>query len=131
MQQGKIIQIIGPVVDVEFSDNHMPALFNALTVAEGSRVITLETVKHLEPGRVRVVSLASTDGLKRGMEVVDTGEQITVPVGPEVLGHLFDVLGKTIETSGIEFKKRWPIHRSSPPFTEQSTETEIFETGIK
>ena len=131
MKNGNIIQIIGPVVDVEFQESHMPALFNALTIKDGDRHITLEAVKHLEPGRVRAVSLASTDGLKRGMDVVDTGEQITVPVGPEVLGHLFDVLGNTLETKDVSFKKRWPIHRSAPPFTEQSTETEIFETGIK
>lgn len=129
--KGNIIQIIGPVVDVEFTGNHMPTLFNALTIKDGDRHITLETVKHLEPGRVRAVSLASTDGLKRGMEVTDIGEQITVPVGPEVLGHLFDVLGNTLETKDVSFKKRWPIHRTAPPFTEQSTETEIFETGIK
>lgn len=128
---GKIIQITGPVVDIEFADNHMPALFNALTVINNDQTITLEVVKHLEPGRVRAISLASTDGLKRGMEVADTGEQITVPVGPEVLGHLFDVLGNTLETKEISFKKRWPIHRASPTFTEQSTTTEVFETGIK
>ncbi|OGZ46953.1 MAG: F0F1 ATP synthase subunit beta [Candidatus Ryanbacteria bacterium RIFCSPHIGHO2_02_FULL_45_13b] len=131
MKNGKIIQIIGPVVDVEFQESHMPALFNALTIKEGDRHITLEVVKHLEPGRVRAVSLASTDGLRRGMEVTDMGEQITVPVGPEVLGHLFDVLGNTLETKDVSFKKRWPIHRTAPPLTEQSTETEIFETGIK
>ena len=113
-------------MDVEFQESHMPALFNALTIKEGDRHITLEVVKHLEPGRVRAVSLASTDGLRRGMEVTDMGEQITVPVGPEVLGHLFDVLGNTLETKDVSFKKRWPIHRTAPPLTEQSTETEIF-----
>lgn len=131
MRNGNIIQIIGPVVDVEFKTGHMPALFNALTVVNNDQTITFEVVKHLEPGRVRAVSLASTDGLRRGMEVVDVGEQITVPVGPEVLGHLFDVLGNTLETKEVLFKKRWPIHRAAPPLTEQSTETEIFETGIK
>lgn len=131
MRNGSIIQIIGPVVDVEFKTGHMPALFNALTVVNNDQTITFEVVKHLEPGRVRAVSLASTDGLRRGMEVVDVGEQITVPVGPEVLGHLFDVLGNTLETKEVLFKKRWPIHRAAPPLTEQSTETEIFETGIK
>lgn len=109
----------------------MPSLFSALTVSDANRAVTLEVVKHLEPGRVRAVSLASTDGLKRGSDVTDTGEQITVPVGPEVLGHLFDVLGNVLETSAVSFKKRWPIHRVSPPLTEQSTDTEIFETGIK
>lgn len=131
MNSGKIIQIIGPVVDVEFEESQMPALFNALTVVNNDQTITLEVVKHLEPGRVRAISLASTDGLGRGMEVADVGEQITVPVGPEVLGHLFDVLGNTLETKEVSFKKRWPIHRSAPAFTEQSTTTELFETGIK
>ena len=131
MNKGNIIQIIGPVVDVAFQEGTMPALFNALTIKDGDREIVLEVVKHLEPGRVRAVSLASTDGLKRGMEVVDAGEQITVPVGSEVLGHLFDVLGNTLETKDVLFKKRWPIHRTAPPLTEQSTETEIFQTGIK
>ena len=127
MNKGNIIQIIGPVVDVAFQEGTMPALFNALTIKDGDREIVLEVVKHLEPGRVRAVSLASTDGLKRGMEVVDAGEQITVPVGSEVLGHLFDVLGNTLETKDVLFKKRWPIHRTAPPLTEQSTETEIFQ----
>src|SRR3989338_693764 len=131
MNQGNIIKITGPVVDVEFEAGHMHALFNALTVINNNQTITFEVVKHLEPGRARAVSLASTDGLRRGMDVADTGAQITVPVGPEVLGHLFDVLGNTLETKDISFKKRWPIHRSAPPLTEQSTETEIFETGIK
>src|SRR3989344_9048769 len=131
MNQGNIIQITGPVVDVEFEAGHMPALFNALTVINNNQTITFEVVKHLEPGRVRAVSLASTDGLRRGMEVTDTGEQITVPVGSEGLGHLFDVLGNTLETKDVLFKKRWPIHRTAPPLTEQSTETEIFQTGIK
>ncbi|TSC68912.1 MAG: F-type H+-transporting ATPase subunit beta [Parcubacteria group bacterium Gr01-1014_70] len=129
--QGKIIQIIGPVVDVEFEANHMPPLFNALTVDRKGEEITLEVVKHMEPGRVRAVSLASTDGLCRGQEAKDTGRQIMVPVGPDVLGHLFDVLGNTLETHDVSFSKRWPIHRSSPPLTEQSTETELFVTGIK
>ncbi len=129
--QGKIIQITGPVVDVEFKEGRMPPLFNALTIQHGERTVLLEAVKHLEPGRVRAISLASTDGLRRGMEVTDIGEQITVPVGPEVLGHIFDVLGNTLETKNVSFKKRWPIHRTAPPLTEQSTETEIFETGIK
>ena len=131
MVSGKIIQIIGPVVDAEFEISNMPALFHALKVDREGEEITLEVVKHLEPGRVRAVSLASTDGLKRGMEVKDTGSQIQVPVGQGVLGHIFDVLGRPLDTKEISFEKRWPIHRTSPPLTEQSTETEIFETGIK
>jgi F-type H+/Na+-transporting ATPase subunit beta len=131
MKKGTINQIIGPVVDVSFPENSMPALFNALTVTNDGNVITLETVKHLEPGRVRAVSLASTDGLRRGMDVVDTGGQIEVPVGAGVLGNIFDVLGNTLAGEKKEFDKKWPIHRASPPLTEQSTKTEVFETGIK
>ncbi|PJE64439.1 MAG: F0F1 ATP synthase subunit beta [Candidatus Ryanbacteria bacterium CG10_big_fil_rev_8_21_14_0_10_43_42] len=129
--KGEISQIIGPVVDVRFPKDAMPALFNALTVKNEDKVITLETVKHLEPGYVRAVSLASTDGLRRGMDVTDTGEQIKVPVGEDVLGNIFDVLGNTLNVEKKDFKKYWPIHRASPPLTEQSIKTEIFETGIK
>ena len=138
--KGKIIQVIGPVVDVEFGDpsassgQEMPALFNALEIHfsanEGRRIIA-EVAKHLEPGRVRAVALASTDGLRRGDEVTDTGKPITVPVGPKVLGNIFDVLGNTLNETKIDFNTRWPIHRSAPPLTELSTKTEIFETGIK
>ncbi|MEK7090205.1 MAG: F0F1 ATP synthase subunit beta, partial [Patescibacteria group bacterium] len=131
MVSGKITQIIGPVVDIEFESSKMPPLFNALTVTDRERIVTMEVVKHVEPGHVRVVSLASTDGLRRGMEVVNTGSQIQVPVGQNVLGHIFDVLGQPLDTKDVSFEKHRPIHRASPPLTEQSTETEIFETGIK
>jgi F-type H+/Na+-transporting ATPase subunit beta len=129
---GKIIQIIGPVVDVEFEEGtQTPSLFNALEVENGDNKIVMEVVKHLEPGRVRAVSLASTDGLRRGLEVIDTGSQISVPVGEDVLGNMFDVLGKPLNSSDKKFEKRWPIHRNAPKLTDQSTKTEVFETGIK
>jgi len=136
MNKGKILQIIGPVVDVEFEEGiQLPALFNALKVLGPSGEVILEVVKHLDLTKVKAISLASTDGLKRGLEVEDTGDQISVPVGPEVLGNLFNVLGQPLTDVGRlqtkRFKKRWPIHRASPAFTEQSTKTEIFETGIK
>jgi F-type H+-transporting ATPase subunit beta len=141
MQNGKIIQIIGPVVDVEFSDEgKLPQLFNALKVkkpyfAEASQgendYIILEVVKHLDENKVRTISMHSTDGLMRGMDAKDTGEQISVPVGPEVLGNLFDVCGNVLSGKTQKFSKKWPIHRQSPSFTEQATKTEIFETGIK
>src|SRR3989339_1735410 len=134
---GKILQIIGPVVDVEFEEGiKLPQLFNALKVKNGDKEIVLEVVKHLDLTKVRAISLASTDGLQRGQDVVDTEAQISVPVGPEVLGNLFDVIGNPLNPSTgsgqtKKFTKRWPIHRNSPPLTEQTTKTEIFETGIK
>src|SRR3989344_1573707 len=112
MQKGKIIQIIGPVVDVEFSDlpaqagkSKLPAIYNALKIKSEGREITLEGVKHLDKQKVRAISLQSTDGLKRGDEAVDTGDQILVPVGSEVLGNLFNVVGETLEKTEIKFKK--------------------------
>lgn len=129
--KGKIIQITGPVVDVEFPENQMPALLNALNIKTTSRVIVLEVAKHLEPGRIRAISLASTDGLYRGQEVSDTGAPISVPVGREVLGKLFNVLGQRIDAADTGFKKYWPIHRAAPSLDQQSTKTEVFATGIK
>lgn len=132
MNKGHIIQITGPVVDVEFAEDiKMPALLNALKIRTGSGEITLEVAKHLEPGRVRAVSLASTDGLYRGQEVTDTGAPISVPVGQEVLGKLFNVLGGRLDAKDEGFKKYWPIHRAAPTLDQQSTKTEVFATGIK
>ncbi len=138
MLRGTIVQIIGPVVDVEFEpaasgDMALPAIFNALTIEVAQREqITLEVAKHLGSGRLRAVALSSTDGLIRGMEVSDTGAAISVPVGKEVLGRVFNVLGLPVDkTDNMSFSKRWSIHRPAPAFTDQSTKTEIFETGIK
>ncbi len=137
MSKGKIIQIIGPVVDVEFPENsntgqaNLPDLFNALKVKHEGKEIILETVKHLDATKVRAISLQSTDGLQRGIEAEDTGSQISVPVGPEVLGNLFNVTGESLNDKKKKFDKKWPIHRPAPAFTEQSTKTEVFETGIK
>ncbi len=132
MHKGKIIQITGPVVDVEFQEDvKMPALLNALKIETTMGAIVLEVAKHLEPGRVRAVSLASTDGLYRGQEVSDTGAPISVPVGQEVLGKLFNVLGQRIDAKDEGFKKYWPIHRPAPTLDQQSTKTEVFATGIK
>lgn len=136
MNTGKIIQIIGPVVDVEFEEKAaLPALLNALEIKTKTGRIILEVAKHLEPGRIRAVSLSSTDGLKRGDEVKDLGEPIKVPVGPETLGKVFNVTGETLANYSKDgsgnAKKHWPIHRPAPPLEKQSTKTEIFETGIK
>lgn len=131
MNKGKIIQITGPVVDVEFDEHAMPALLNALKIKLDKSEMVLEVAKHLEPGRVRAVSLASTDGLYRGQEVTDTGAPISVPVGPEVLGKLFNVLGGRLDGENIKFKHYWPIHRPAPTLDQQATKTEVFATGIK
>ncbi|NOQ67811.1 F0F1 ATP synthase subunit beta [Patescibacteria group bacterium] len=133
MNTGKIIQVIGAVVDVEFQDQ-LPALYNAIkTKTSDGKEVTMETVQHLGANRVRAVSMASTDGLQRGAEVEDSGSPISVPVGEEVLGRMYDVLGNPIDEvqDGKTPQKRLSIHRDAPEFTEQSTKTEVFETGIK
>lgn len=132
MRKGKLIQIIGPVVDIAFPENEpLPPIYNALHIKDKDRLLVLEVVKHLEPGKVRAIALDSTDGLVRGAEVVDTGKMLEIPVGPETLGNIFDVTGKALTRNAKEFKKFLPIHRHSPPLTEQSVKTEVFETGIK
>ncbi len=131
MKPGKITQIIGPVVDVEF-EGDPPEIYNALTLEYEGRTLTLEVEQHLGGGEVRTVAMSSTDGLSRGIDVIDTGAPISVPVGRETLGRMFNVTGETID-DGPKFKakKTSPIHRSAPAFIEQSTKTEILETGIK
>jgi F-type H+-transporting ATPase subunit beta len=132
MNKGKIIQIIGPVVDVEFDEGtSLPTIYTALKIKGPKGDVILEVVKHLDQTKVKTISLQSTDGLQRGAEVEDLGRQIEVPVGQEVLGNLFNVIGEPLNKTDVKFKKHWPIHRQAPPFTEQSTKTEVFETGIK
>ncbi len=129
--KGKITQIIGPVVDITF-DNHVPKIYNALEVKSGEKTIVLESQYQIGDSSVRAVAMDSTDGLARGMEVFDTGAPISVPVGTETLGRIFNVLGEAID-DGKEVKneKRLPIHREAPLFTDQATKVEILETGIK
>jgi F-type H+-transporting ATPase subunit beta len=132
IKKGKVTQIIGPVVDIDFGEEStLPPIYNAVTIKLGTGEIVAEVVKHLEPGKVRAISMAPTDGLARGAEVTDTGKMIEVPVGEETLGNIFDVLGKPLTVPKGPFKKYSPIHRDAPSFTEQSTKTEVFETGIK
>src|SRR5215471_11993997 len=137
MNKGNIVQVIGPVVDVEFPDQKtLPKIYNALEVAyelNGNPTrLTLEVQQHLGDNWMRSVAMSSTDGLKRGMEVVDTGSPISVPVGEGVLGRLFNVTGDTIDGRGpVKFEKRYPIHRLAPTLTEQDTKAQILETGIK
>ncbi len=132
---GKITQIIGPVVDVHFEDK-VPALYNALEVMRttegGEKKLVMEVAQHLGGGKVRAVAMDSAEGLRRGLPVKDTGAPISVPVGKEVLGRMFNLLGEPIDNMGdVSVKQRSPIHRKAPEFTEQSTEVKIFETGIK
>lgn len=132
MNKGKVIQIIGAVVDVEFDPKHLPAIHNALETTVSKNRLVLEVQQHLGEGQVRAVAMGPTDGLKRGTPITDTGGPISVPVGSEVLGRLFNVLGEPIDEKGpVKAKQRWPIHRSPPLFDEQSTTSQVFETGIK
>ena len=132
-KKGTVIQVIGPVVDIDFgAENALPSIYNAVHIKLGNKEIVAEVVKHLEPGKVRAISMSTTDGLNRGAEVTDTGKMIEVPVGKETLGNMFDVLGKPLTDIGDKkFKKYLPIHREAPKFTEQATKVEVFETGIK
>ncbi|WP_409069134.1 F0F1 ATP synthase subunit beta [Clostridium sp. FAM 1755] len=129
---GKVIQIIGPVIDIKFDSENLPDLFNALEINAGDRKIIAEVEQHVGDDTVRAIAMEGTEGLKRGMKVLDTGSPVSVPVGKEVLGRLFNVLGQPIDRAG-EFKseQKYPIHRPAPSFAEQSVEPEIFETGIK
>ena len=128
---GKIVQIIGPVVDVLFGEK-LPAILDALEVKLEKGKLVLEVQQHLGSERVRTVAMGSTDGIKRGLEVVGTGKPITVPVGESTLGRMFDVLGNPIDEKGeVSLDKTLPIHRPAPKFTDQSTKVEVFETGIK
>jgi F-type H+-transporting ATPase subunit beta len=133
MNKGKISQIIGPVVDVEFNEGGLPAIYNAIKIHrdDGSELV-LEAQQHLGENIVRCVAMDTTDGLVRGTEAVDTGDSITVPVGPEVLGRLINVIGDPIDKMGdVKTDKRYPIHRPAPRYEDLSTSTEILETGIK
>ncbi|RKV93357.1 MAG: F0F1 ATP synthase subunit beta, partial [Candidatus Saccharimonas sp.] len=130
--QGKIIQIMGVVVDVEFDDGSLPEIYEALTVKRGQQTITLEVAQHLDQQTVRTISLQNTDGLRRGQVVTATGAPISVPVGEDTQGRMFNVVGEPIDGREIaKSAKRAPIHRQPPALTEQSNKTEILETGIK
>ena len=129
---GRVKQVTGAVVDVEFPAGHLPLILNALECDNGGNRLVLEVAQHLGESTVRTIAMDTTDGLVRGLDVTDTGEAITVPIGPETLGRLLNVLGEPIDGRGpIETKARAPIHRPAPEFIDQSTETEILVTGIK
>jgi F-type H+/Na+-transporting ATPase subunit beta len=139
---GKVVQVIGPVLDVEFSPEHLPDIYNALrieaTTTGGTEVrVTAEVQQHIGRGQVRAVAMSSTDGIVRGMDVVDTGDSITVPVGAPALGRILNVLGEPVDEAGpvggddAASVERWTIHREPPKFEDLEPKTEIFETGIK
>jgi F-type H+/Na+-transporting ATPase subunit beta len=134
---GKVVQVLGPVVDVEFPDGHVPPIFNALTLSnksinEQTDNLTLEVAQHLGDNMVRAIAMDATDGLIRGQLVKDSGTQITVPVGENVLGRILNVTGDPVDEAGpVKSDKRYPIHRPAPQFTHLTIQTEIFETGIK
>ncbi len=128
---GRINQVVGVVVDVEFGDKNLPAIYDALTVMSGDRLITLEVASHLDERTVRTVALSSTDGLRRGDDVTATGAPISVPVGAETQGRMFNVVGDPIDGKAAPKAKRAPIHREPPALSEQSTKAELLETGIK
>ena len=129
---GKVVQVIGPVIDIRFNSESLPNIYNALEISMGDKKITAEVEQHIGDDIVRAISMEPTDGLRRGADAVDTGKPISVPVGKPVLGRLFNVLGQTIDEAG-DFKDEeyYPIHRSAPSFEEQSVVPEMFETGIK
>ncbi|HOM70665.1 MAG TPA: F0F1 ATP synthase subunit beta [Armatimonadota bacterium] len=133
MASGKVVSVIGPVVDVQFPPDELPEILNAIIVKNGQdEGLTIEAAQMLGNDIVRCVAMDSTDGLTRGMEAVDTGGPIKVPVGRETLGRVFNLLGDAIDKKGpVETEEQWPIHRSAPPFEEQVPATEMFETGIK
>ncbi len=130
---GTVVQVVGPVLDIRFADRQLPNLLNAIEIVSGGRKIVAEVAQHIGDNVVRCIAMSSTDGLQRGIEAVDTGAAISVPVGEECLGRVFNLLGDTIDegaqvSSAVE---RWPIHRPAPSYEEQEGATEILETGIK
>ena len=128
---GKISQVIGAVVDVEF-EGHLPAIQNALEVDNNGQRLVLEVAQHLGESAVRTIAMDSTEGLVRGADAADTGDPITVPVGPETLGRILNVIGEPVdEGKPVKAKKHYPIHRPAPEYVDQSTEAEILVTGIK
>ena len=129
---GTVVQVIGPVLDIRFPEEGLPQLLSAIEVKQGERTIVAEVAQHIGDNVVRCIAMSSTDGLQRGVEAVDTGSSITVPVGEECLGRVFNLLGQPIDNKQApDAQERWPIHRPAPAYDEQEPATEILETGIK
>src|SRR5512133_2357884 len=134
---GRVVQVIGPVLDVEFEPEHLPEIYNALVIEDSSGPVpvrlTAEVQQHIGQNQVRAVAMSSTDGVTRGMQVIDTNSPITAPVGEAALGRILNVLGEPVDGGPALPKdtERWPSHRATPKFTDLEPKTEIFETGIK
>ena len=129
---GKVVQVIGPVLDIRFEDGKLPELLNAIEIQNGDKKITAEVAQHIGDNVARCISMNATDGMVRGLEAVDTGSPITVPVGKECLGRIFNLLGQAIDDQPDPVTdERWPIHRPAPSYEEQESSSEILETGIK
>ena len=130
--KGTVVQIMGPVLDIRFEEDQLPSLLNAIEVPNGDKTIIAEVAQHIGDNVVRCIAMSSTDGLQRGTEVTDTGAPISVPVGEECLGRVFNLLGQPIDNKpDVATQERWPIHRPAPSYEEQQPATEILETGIK
>jgi F-type H+-transporting ATPase subunit beta len=129
---GKVVQVIGPVIDIKFDSDSLPNLYNAISINLGEQTLVAEVEQHMGDDVVRTIAMEATEGLRRGMEALDTGKPIEVPVGEGVLGRLFNVLGNPVDNKGpVDCKELYPIHRPAPSFKDQSVEPEMFETGIK
>ncbi len=129
---GKVVQVIGPVIDIKFDSDSLPNLYNAIHINLGEEILVAEVEQHMGDDIVRAIAMEATEGLRRGMEAIDTGRPIAVPVGEGVLGRLFNVLGNTMDNAGdVEYSETYPIHRPAPSFKDQSVEPVMFETGIK
>ena len=130
--KGTVIQVMGPVLDIRFPDNQLPQLLSAIRVPNGENTIIAEVAQHIGDNVVRCIAMSSTDGLQRGTEAEDTGAPISVPVGDECLGRVFNLLGEPIDNKpAVAGAESWPIHRPAPSYEEQQPATEILETGIK
>src|SRR5215212_5678207 len=137
-QIGKVVQIIGPAVDIEFAEGHLPAIYNAIRVTDNGELgkvpidVVVEVANHIGESQVRCIAMKPTDGMVRGMKAIDTGAPIKVPVGRQTLGRIMNVLGAPVDERGpINSEHLWSIHREAPKFEDQSTSIEMFETGIK
>ncbi|MBQ9066863.1 MAG: F0F1 ATP synthase subunit beta, partial [Clostridia bacterium] len=129
---GHVVQVIGPVIDVKFDSGDLPEIYNAIELKSDDQIVTAEVMQHLGEQTVRCVAMSATEGLKRGLEAVNTGAPISIPVGEGTLGRMMDVLGTPIDQKGeIQSGEKWPIHRDVPAFEDQTPATEILETGIK
>ena len=130
--KGTVIQVMGPVLDIRFADEQLPQLLSAIEIPNGDKTIVAEVAQHIGDNVVRCIAMSSTDGLQRGVEAIDTGAPISVPVGDECLGRVFNLLGQPIDNKEpVKGAESWPIHRAAPSYEEQQPATEILETGIK